>query len=404
MNKEEKLRKQEQPLFKTNRFFSLAEEYRIYGTSDVEIALIDMTDEFWKEIEIEIRDEELVDIQLNAKVRMSKSSTGIYIGKRLFELMIKHKKREGGKFGINNIARDQQEYSRIMRNPLSRNTVIVTDEMNELEQTGENVTIEKALNNVFSNVQAGRYVHRVCCSPRETIDVNADVFLEVISVDRRKKITHCYLYYNVFKGGQTYKQLLGHVNFYLGDLIKNWLKIKNLFNKENKTESDKNKIEEMRKKDFYVEYMIRKYEKMELITKEGILRPRLLEYANVILNVEEKLRELAKLNVLVKDTVKNYIKMYCRKGGIPTSIIGEELMTQEVIGILSLWKNLNKINKDIKRLIEKENFGKEDKEKVQIMKDISIELLNTIHAQLEELRRYREINEKYQIVKSEVTN
>ena len=52
--------------------------------------------------------------------------------KELIELLKKHKKREKGKFGIKNIARDQQEYSKIMRDPDIQNTVILTDEMNEL--------------------------------------------------------------------------------------------------------------------------------------------------------------------------------------------------------------------------------------------------------------------------------
>ena len=144
-----------------------------------------MTQEFWKEIEEEIKNDEIINIQILGKPRMTKTTVAIHIGQQIFNLLIKHGKRTDGKFGMENIARDKQEYSKIMTKEGTFATVIVTDESNELEETGENVTIEKALNNVFSNVQAGRYVHRASCSPREVIDPNADIILEVISADRK---------------------------------------------------------------------------------------------------------------------------------------------------------------------------------------------------------------------------
>lgn len=205
--------------FKTNKFYFYANEYMSKATSDEDIASLDMTEEFWDEIEQEIEHDELVDININAKVRIGKSTTGIFIAKELFERMCKIKKLKGKKpFGMRNIARDQQEYSKKMRDPELSFDVIVTDEINELEETGENVTVEKALLNVFSDVQAGRYVHRVSCSPKGVADPNADVFLEIISVDKKRRITHAHLYYRMFRGGSEYMQLLGYVNFNVGTL------------------------------------------------------------------------------------------------------------------------------------------------------------------------------------------
>ena len=149
-------------------------------------------------------------------------------------------------------------------------------------------------------------------------------------------------------------------------------------------------IERWRKKDYYVEYMVRKYEKMELITKEGILRPRLLDYAEIILAVEEKLRSITRLgNVLNRATIKNYVKMYTRREKIPTSIVGEELMTQEVDGILSLWKSYFKLCGDFQRLDRMRDSGKIDQMAYQSRADIIQQtlkdLMDAIQSQLEEL-------------------
>ena len=182
-------RQKEEKKFDTNRFYYYANEYMKRPTTNEELQAIDMTQEFMKEIEEEVIHDELVDINVNGKVRMGKSTFAIDLGRWIYGLLIKHKKRMGGKYGIKNVARDQQEYSRIMRDKDTKFTVIVTDEINELEETGENVTVEKALSNVFSNIQAGRYVHRVSCSPKDVTDPNADVFLEVISVNKKEKMT-----------------------------------------------------------------------------------------------------------------------------------------------------------------------------------------------------------------------
>ena len=398
-------RQKEEKKFDTNRFYYYANEYMKRPTTNEELQAIDMTQEFMKEIEEEVIHDELVDINVNGKVRMGKSTFAIDLGRWIYGLLIKHKKRMGGKYGIKNVARDQQEYSRIMRDKDTKFTVIVTDEINELEETGENVTVEKALSNVFSNIQAGRYVHRVSCSPKDVTDPNADVFLEVISVNKKEKMTHCHLYYRMFKGGVENMQLLGYVNWYVGELIDVWDKqVRKHFFKEERTEYDNKEIAKWRKKDFYTEYMIKKYEKMDLITKEGIMRPRLLDYAEIILGVEERLRSLARLNVLNRNTIKNFVKMYCRKAKIPTSIVGEELMTQEVDGILSLWKSYFRLMKDLQMVDKMRISGKIDSfvcdEKEKAIKGSADDLMETIQAQLEELRRYKEINSKYSEVVS----
>ena len=201
-------------------------------------------------------------------------------------------------------------------------------------------------------------------------------------------------------------QMLGYVNFNVRELIKIWeTKVKKHFFKIDKTRYDEKIIEYWRRRDFYVEYMVKKYEKMELITKEGIMRPRMLDYAEVIINVEERLRQLTRLNILNRSTIKNYVKMYCRKEKIVTSIVGEELMTQEVEGILNLWKQYFKIIREqgaLSRLRDSKKIDEDNyRSKYDLLEGVGKELIATIEAQKEEMERYREINRKYNEVKTD---
>jgi len=385
--------------YRTNIFYYYARDYLDNIMTDEEIMQIDMTEEFLRELEQEIINDELIIININAKVRMGKSSLGIFLAYYIHTLLKEHKgKLIKGNFGIKNIARDQQEYSRIMRNHNTRFTVIMTDEVNNLEKTGINSSTEEAMNQDFSNVQAGRYVHRVSCSPKDSADPNADIFLEVVSINRKTFTTHCHLYYKVFRGGDEIMQLIGHVNICIKDLIYKWERnIKEIFFKKRRSNNEKELLEKAVKEDFYVEYVTKKYEKMELMTKEGVTRPRLLEYANVIIAVEEKLRKLSKLR-LNRSVIKNYIKMYCRMKKIPLSIAGEELMTQEVEGILSLWKSLYDIrNKMIIARDKLEKHPNNDGFKVLIndLEDMHEELRKSIEFQLKEYEKYKRIYEKY---------
>lgn len=402
--------KEEVRKFKTNKFYYYAQEYMTKATADEEIMGIDMTNEFWDEIEEEIMNDELIDININAKVRMSKSTTGIHLAMKIYEMMIRIKKLEGKEpFNMRNVARTQQEYSKMMRDYKLNFSVVLTDEISEAENTGENITVEKALEEDYSNIQAGRYVHRVSCSPKNVADANADIFFEIVSVDRKAKITHAHLYYKMFKGGNEYMQLLGYVNFYVGDLIEIWDKhVKKRFfrNLDNPNENDKKVINYWRKRDFYTEYMVKKYEKMDLVNKEGVTRPRELDYAEVILEIEEKLRPLARIgNVLSKDIIKSYVNITYKRHKIPTSIVGEEITAQRVNAILGLWKAYFKLNYDLSaldRALDNEKITKEAYDRqTQIIKEMQVGLMEAIQAQREEWQRYVEINKKYNEVLSD---
>lgn len=388
--------------FKTNILYYYASQYVNKPVSTLELEKIDMTNEFWKELIAELKSGEIITININAKPRLGKTTVAFAIASIIKQEMINLKITTNKEpFGMKNIARDQQEYSKMMRNPETKNTVIVTDESNALENTGENISAEEALNKVFSDVQAGRYVHRVCCSPKEIIDPNADILLEVISQDKERRITHCKLYYRFNQGGIEIKQLLGYVNVYVGDIISNWEdNVKKIFYKENKSEKDIKFIENSAKKDWYVYYITKKYEKMELITEEGIMRPRELDYAEVILEVKNKLKNLAKIGMVNREIISNYVENTFRKYKMPLTIIGMKLSTDRVMGVLSIYKSYYKMVKDLETINKVYNtLGKPEKEMMEIkiteIKEIIQDLLEAIKIQEVELEKYVKINKKY---------
>ena len=100
---------------------------------------------------------------------------------------------------------------------------------------------------------------------------------------------------------------------------------------------------------------------MDLITKEGIFRPRILDYSAVIVSVIEQLLPMTRISgILTKNIIKNYIKKELKNSKIPTSIVGDELITNEVQGVLetsksrfSLLHKINKLKENIKRSIMK---------------------------------------------------
>ena len=87
----------------------------------------------------------------------------------------------------------------------------------------------------------------------------------------------------------------------------------------------------------------KKHEKMALITKEGITKPRILDYAEAIRQVINELEPLTRIhNLLTPDVVRNFIKLKARERKLLLSTLGEELMTSEVVGVLKLWTNYHR--------------------------------------------------------------
>lgn len=407
--------------FGTNTLYWYANKYTQNVTETEEIEKIDMTNIFLNEIDYMIEEGELINITINGRVRTGKSTLSFKIGEIIWDGLKKYGYRDKKeKFGMRNICRDQQEYNKKMRNPETAFTVLCTDEKNTLETTGENSTVERAMEQTMSDVHAGRYVHRVSCSPKDTLDDNSDIILTITGIDKDTCTTHAKLYYRYAEGGMENIQLLGYIRISVYDIIKNWIKIKKKYYKPHRTKADEKEIEEWKKKDYYIEYVIKKHEKMELITQEGILRPRILDYAEMILAIVKKLKGLTKINRVVDaNMIRNTVKAVAREQKIPMSIIGEQLATQEVQGILKLYENYHQLNKRIyiteakaKEIKTKFNDGKilqdeykrltEDIDiKIKQLKEIQSALIQTANDQEEELEKYQEINKQYQTIEND---
>lgn len=384
----------------------IAEEMEKYPVKDEEIEKINRTKEFFKEIEREIMNREISIIQINAKPRMAKSTTGIVLGMYMFKLLQKYFPKEAprGDFGLNNIARDEQERIKKMRDPSLMFNIIVTDESNALEQTGENATTEQAQRVVFSDVQAGRYIHSINICPAGIMDNNTDIMLEIRN--RQEGLVHCKLYYNLPKTTGSWDWIfLGMVDIDVSIVLENWKgnKVEELFYKELKeqTETGQADLKKYAEKDFYVKYMIRKYQKMDIMNKYGILRSRDLDYAEVINNVVEKTKGLVKILPMTKirTTIRNYVESEFRKNKIPVSMIGVNNTLERVEGLLNLHRTFEDIINAQNRLeynlskgkvksgeykYQKEELEKQKKEIVGLMKE-----------QEDELKRNIEINKEY---------
>lgn len=369
--------------YKTNVFYHYANMYRHRLTSDEEIEKIDFTDLFWEGLFTFLETRVPINININGYPGMGKSTAAFAIAQTLMKSYFKKD------FDVGNIDRDQQEFSKNIRDPQIKETVRVIDEWNELETTGENSTIEASLFNYFSDVMGQRFIHKISCSPKVVTDRNSLVHLEVFSTEKEQFLTHCKLYYNLFSAGMDQRQLIGTVSISVRDIIN---------------------------KPWYKEYRRRKFEKMNLLVEEGIFRPRILDYAEVILSLVEKLRKLCKFSSLVKkDIIRNYVKMYFKKHKIPQTILGEDLATREVLGILDMFKEYYRVSKELvksEEIITKLEKTKEThKETINLLEtkyqnlfESKIDIYAMINDQLEELRHYVELNKKYNTIDTQHIN
>lgn len=382
----------------------MAEEIARYSIPIEEIVKIDLSVKLLKELEREVKNKEIISLQINSKPRLGKSTLGILLGKFIYDTLKKYEmKKKEDVFGMDNIARDQNEKVKKMRNPDLMYDVIVTDESNALEDTGENATVEKAQRDVFSDVQAGRYVHGIWVCPDGIMDKNTDIKLEVRNKD--KGLIHTRVSYHLRTSFYEGWVLIGVADFDVTELIRQWLLVEGRFMRylKEKREDDRKYVEYWAKRDFYVQYMCKKYEKMELMNREGILHARDLDYAEIRQTVINSLKELAKLTIIpiqrLRSNVIAKIEMEFRRRKMPLSIIGRSGEFERVMSMINTYRSLTEVKQNINSLKVRYAKGKikedEFNKTATILKKAEEELENEIRESEEQLDRLVRLNAKY---------
>jgi hypothetical protein len=328
---------------------------------------VDLSPIFWDGIDFVIKNGELVNLQINAQVRKGKSTLGCELGDGIIEKLVKYNhKPKGYTMNINNIVRSQQEYSDVMKRGNLANDFILIDEFDAMDDTGENSSVEQRLREKMSDIFAGLYVHKVSCSPTDVVDKNADLFIEVIATNKERRETLTHIYFNLMQNGVRTKIPIGRCVFSVAKVISRWVEIQGIFIKnyemnnakelgeilsENdlkQLNKDNNLIESIRKEDYYVDYMVRKYFKMKLTTKEGIYNSRDLDNAEIILDVVLENKEMAMYTDSFDiNMVKAYVDIVARRNKMVLSLIGKKEIIDKSMGILLQYKAFKKNRKQL---------------------------------------------------------
>lgn len=284
--------------------------------TDEDIRQDDISDLVDQEIEDKIHNKELVNIQIIGQVTSGKSTLAIHYLLKVAKLL---------KFTptINNIQGDQSEYLRKVRDPAIGNTCLMIDEWNQLGETGFNATTESALLTYYSDVQAQRYIHRISCAPRELVDPNADIVLEVLTTDRFKQSTTFLVYYRLVKASEERLQLCGRATVSVSDAIKC---------------------------DFHQAYRKKKFAKMDFIIQHGIRDVRELEYARIILAAYIDLKPLVVAMNVKNDLAASTIEKIRRENKEFFSILTSEDVIRKVVGLLSLDRTMYLLGQKIKKM------------------------------------------------------
>lgn len=316
----------EKTIYKTNKLFLKALRLIDGVRTDEEIAKDDITELFYDELMKIIENNELVNINVNGTVAKGKSTVAMALGQWILQ------NHYGREIQIEDIARTQIEASKMMRNPKLHDTVVVIDEWDTMEEGGENATAERGLMKQMSDVHAQRNNHKISCSPKEDTDANADIYIEIIQANKKAKKTLCYVYFKIFKGGIEHKQIIGYIE----------VDVNNVINKK-----------------FYEEYRKRKFEKMNLITEKGIFRPRTLDYSKIIWLTTQNLKKFAENGEIDRELIKFYIKKFAKDEKIPDTMLGRNEWVEDVIGLLTPYKQIHKQEKKI-AMLKKQRLKESD--------------------------------------------
>lgn len=310
--------------------------------SNEEIRKQDITEELGKELFLRRKRRNLINMQIRGEPTSGKSLIGYKFLKMIHRNIYKRTPKTW------HIAADQIDFIDKVKDLKVGETAIQIDEWNELSTTGYNSTTSQALLTQINEVQAQRYIHKISCSPQKTIDHTATIIIDVIEKDEEKKRTHCHVLYVLHYNGIRIEQLCGHINI-------------------NVKKEIENKV--------WKAYRKRKFDRMKLLLKHGIIDSRKKDDSEIILKVVEKLQGLAKTGETVtKDLIGNYIEIVQDKY-TTISMLGEEKLKNTISAILSYFKNITKTKTKI-QATEKAIKKSETPEQKIYLKQIKRELEN----------------------------
>lgn len=346
--------------FKADNLWYIAVESMDSTLNPMEARRTDLTNLFYYELEQRIKNGEIININMNGKVRSGKSTAAMAIVCEIKKLITKYHKIKRP-MSNKNILRDQNEYARtVKRRPNDfKHEADVIDEWSEMELTGYNATIEQKYLKQFSDVQAGRYFHRVSCSPGDVTDPNSDIFLSVVPGSRCEGKTLFLLYYRLSTGEITNTVPLGHVKI------------------------DVTKVLSAK---WYKTYLQKKEEKWELMNQHNVKSPRELEYAEITLNTYTRIKDLAKAGLVKKKFFKPILKEEADKKGIWFSILGDKDVLEDLEGMAELTSTIHEIEK-------KEKSKGSLKEELEQLKKSLAKSLSWLTTKIELWEQYQRIEE-----------
>lgn len=287
----------------------------------------DITEEFYQFLEDKIKNREVTNIGIIGEVSGSKSTSAISIFETENQIIEEEFKKKVPRF--EHIFADQTEFLRFI-NIQEENVSIVIDEFSRIASTGLNSSTEAVMFDYYSDVFAQKYIHRISCSPSVVLDKNANVILNYIGKDEKKKISKFKLSYR--NPSEGYREItLGYVIIDVSNVLD---------------------------KDYYKKYRKKKFGRMSLLDKHGVRDIRELEFSGITLKVIDELTKLTKDGTKLSiDTILATASRVCRE----ERKIYSELVKMEIASrcknLLNYFTEMNRIR--IKKLRAKTDEDKE---------------------------------------------
>lgn len=184
----------------------------------------------------------------------------------------------------------------------------------------------------------------------------------------------------------------------MNTVIQTWEdKVRKIHNKTKHTQEELDTIQKYMIKDYYTLYVVRKHQKINMLTESGITKPQVLDYAEMIYKVIQDLKVITKLaNTIDLNIVRNTIRTAARDAKIGQSLVGEETAAREAIGVLKLYETYYNLNRKLQNLNPKK-FKTQQEQEIQEeqLKEMMNNILNCINRQEQQYQEYAKIKKQY---------